>query len=101
MVLHTATAPASAPTTNQSALRCRRCQNVPPFPVATAASRSRVRAFNLAALSVERRGDLAGWLVSWSAGDSIPGESFAVEVVADRGAGGVQPFLPAHAGFSD
>lgn len=51
-VPHSPTAPAPAPTTNQSALRCKRCQNVPPLAVATAASRSRARAVNFVALSV-------------------------------------------------
>jgi hypothetical protein len=49
----TAAVPAAAPITNQSALRRRRCQKVPPFAVAIAASRSLVSAFNFVALSVE------------------------------------------------
>jgi hypothetical protein len=60
-VPHTATAPAPAPTTNHRALRRRRCQNVPPLAVATAASRSRVRAVNFVALSAAFRFAAASW----------------------------------------
>src|SRR5271155_6277837 len=60
-VPHSATAPAPAPTTNQRALRRKRRQNVPPLAVTTAASRSRVRAVNFAALSVAFCFAAASW----------------------------------------
>ena len=60
-VPQTATAPAPAPTMNQSALRCRRCQNVPPLAVVMAASRSLVTAASFAALSVESCLAAASW----------------------------------------
>ncbi len=59
-VPQTATALAPAPTTNQSALRCRRCQNAPPLAVVIA-SRSLVTAANFAALSVESCLAAASW----------------------------------------